>query len=255
MLTFSKKAISGPVLAALVVCEAFFAASAGHAEGLKYSVSLMAGGSQSPFTKTKTDGFVAPDFSIEGDSFSVGLSGISYRFLESDTMSLAARLAPRFVVADPAEVDGLKHLKRDTAIEAGLAAAVSFDSFSAQLEVLHDVSNKHDGTAVSAMFNMGLPIGERATIGLRAGATWMDQKLATYSYGVYGSEARPGLAAYSVKASVIPSVGIDASFALTDHTTLIGGVQAEFLPSSIKASPIVKRDKLVSAMIGVRYEF
>lgn len=232
-----------------------FAPHAAQAEGLRYSISLYAGASTSPFDDDETVVGVAPDFLIEGERFSFGTSGLTYDIVESDSFSLSARLAPRFGSPDPTEIAGLERLKKDIAIEAGLAAALYCGQFELGVEVLKDVSDTHDGMAVTASVGTMFELSDRFGIGARVGATWMDQKLATYIYGVQPSEAGGGISAYSVQDSVIPTIGIDASFALTEKATLIGGVSAEFLPDSVTTSPIVKRDTVVSALLGVRYAF
>jgi MipA family protein len=233
----------------------FGGTEAARAEGLRYSIGLYAGATTSPFEADKVTGAALPDFLIEGDSFSFGTNGLTYDVIETESMTLSARLAPRFGVADPSDVAGLEHLKRDIAVEAGLSASLALGQFQFAVEALKDVSDTHDGMAVTASVGTMFELSDRFSIGARAGATWMDRKLATYSYGVLASEARAGLPAYQVQDSLIPSLGIEANFALSDHMALVGGVSAEFLPDSVTASPIVKRDTVVSAMIGVRYAF
>lgn len=242
--------------AALLLAGAFqFTPLAAEAEGLRYSIGLYAGATTSPFDKDETVVGAVPDFLIEGERFSFGTSGLTYDILESDGFGLSARLAPRFVSADPTEVPGLERLKKDIAVEAGLAATLTFGQFELGIEALKDVSDTHGGAAVTASVGTMVQLSDRLGIGARVGATWMDQKLATYTYGVQPSEAGGGLAAFAVTDSVIPSIGIEASFALTEKATLIGTVSAEFLPDSVTASPIVKRDTVLSAMVGVRYAF
>lgn len=240
---------------AIAACGLFATADAAMAEGLHYSIGLFGAGSESPFDTADPDGIVAPDFSVEGESFSFGTSGLTYRFIDMAGVTVAARLAPRWVTADPTDVPGLERLDRKTAIEAGLSASYTFGSFVAEVEALKDVSDTHDGMAVTAALSTSFTLTDRLSIGARAGATWMDDNLATYSYGVRASEAGGGIAAYQVKASVIPSLGVQASFALTDNLSLVSGMQAEFLPKSVTNSPIVKRDTLLSAQLGLRYEF
>lgn len=242
--------------AALLLAGAFhFVPGAAQADGLRYSIGIYAGAMSSPFDSGDADGFAAPNFLIEGERFSLGTSGLTYDLFQNDSVTLSARLAPRFVMADPTDVPGLERLKKDIAVEAGLAATLTYGQVELGMEALKDVSDTHDGAAVSAIVGTRVQVSDRFGIGAQVGATWMDQKLATYTYGVRPSEAGGGLAAYAVKESVIPSVGIDASFALTDHATVVGGLSAEFLPDSVTASPIVKRDAVVSATLGLRYAF
>lgn len=225
------------------------------AEGLTYSLGLYGVAAASPFDAGKVKGTLAPDFRIDGEHFSFGTNGLSYHLVETGPFLLSARLAPRFVLADPADVAGLEHLKRDIAVEAGFAATLSFGQVQMNVEALKDVSDTHDGMAVAATVGTTVEVSDRFSIAAQAGATWMDRKLATYTYGVLPNEARAGLAAYSVNEALIPTVALNANYALTDHTSLVGGLTADFLPDSVTASPIVKRDYVVSAMLGLRYRF
>lgn len=245
----------GPPAAILAAGIGLIAPDTARAEGLRYSVGLFAGASQSPFETGDPDGALVPDFLIEGDRFSFGTSGLTYDLFETETMTFSARLAPRFVMADPSDVPGLERLERDIAVEAGLSAGLRFGQFQAGIEALKDVSGTHDGAAITATLGTGFAVSDRLSIGAQVGATWMDRKLATYTYGVLLSEAGGGLAGYSVEASIIPSIGVEANFALNEHLTLVGGMSAEFLPDSVTASPIVRRDTVLSAMVGVRYAF
>ncbi|AVW89714.1 hypothetical protein DA792_00430 (plasmid) [Celeribacter baekdonensis] len=226
-----------------------------HADGLKYTVGTMIGASQSPFESSSSDTSILPYFSIEGEQFKLDLSGLTYGLTETENFTLSARLAPRWVSADPSDTPGLEQLKRDVALEAGLAAGLTFGQFTAGFEALKDISDTHDGMVVSAAISTGFGVTERLAVGVTAGVTWMDKNLATYSYGVRASEAGGSLAAYQVNASLIPSIGVEARYTLTDHVSLVGGAQIEFLPDNVTGSPIVQRDTVTSAMLGMRYAF
>lgn len=225
------------------------------AEGLRYSIGLLAGAGESPFDNDETDAGVVPEFLIEGDRFSFGTSGLTFDVIEKGGLTLSARLAPRWFAADPADVAGLEHLKRDVAIEAGLSARFAFGNIVAEIEALQDVSDTHGGMAVNASLSTGISVSDRFTVGAKLGATWMDADLATYSYGVLSAEANGSLAAYRVGDSVIPTISINASYALSDKVSLMGGVETSFLPDSVTDSPIVQRDTLTSVVMGLRYAF
>ncbi len=245
----------GPGPALLIALGVLSLPGGAQAEGLRYSIGLLAGAGQSPFDKDGTETGLIPDFLIEGDRFNLGTSGLTFEVIQRGDFTLSARLAPRWFAADPADVAGLEQLKRDIAIEAGLSARFAFGNFEAELEALQDVSDTHGGMAVNASLSTGFSVSDRFTIGAKAGATWMDADLATYSYGVFPAEASGSLAAYRVGDSVTPSISIKASYALADHISLTGGVETSFLPESVTDSPIVKRETLTSVVIGLRYEF
>jgi outer membrane protein len=224
------------------------------AEGLKYSLGLYGVAAASPFESDKVQGAIAPDFMIKGERFSFGTDGLTYDLVATGQVTLSARLAPRWA-ADLSDLAGLEHLKRNIAVEAGLAASLSLGQVQISVEALKDVSDTHDGAAVAATVGTMFEVSDRFSIGAQARATWMDRKLATYTYGVLPNEARAGLAAYSVNEALIPTIAINANYAVNDHTSLVGGLTADFLPDNVTSSPIVKRDYVVSVMLGLRHGF
>lgn len=246
---------SAPGLVLLIAVAALSLPDGAQAEGLHYSIGILAGAGQSPFDADETNTGLIPDILIEGDRFSFGTSGLTFDVLEGAGLTVSARLAPRWFAADPSDVAGLEHLKRDIPIEAGLSARLALGNVTAEAEALHDVSDTHGGTAVNAALSTGISVSNRFTVGARLGATWMDADLATYSYGVLPGEATGSLPAYRVKASVIPSISLNASYALSDTVSLTGGLETSFLPDSVTNSPIVKRETVTSVMLGMRYEF
>lgn len=255
MHSFRQNLITRPVLVLLIAMGGPSLSTSAQAEGLHYSIGLLAGAGQSPFEKDGTDAGLIPDILIEGDRFSFGTSGVSFKAIQSGDFTLSAKLAPRWFAPDPSDAAGLEHLKRDVAVEAGLAARFAFSNFEAEVEMLRDVSDTHGGMAVTAALSTGFDLSDRFTVGAKVGATWMDADLATYSYGVLPAEATGALAAYRVGEAVIPSISINASYALADKISLMGGVETSFLPDSVTDSPIVKRDTLTSVVFGLRYAF
>ena len=246
---------SAPGLVLLVAVAALSLPGGAEAEGLRYSIGLLAGAGQSSFEADETNTGLIPDFLIEGDRFSFGTSGLTFDVLEGAGLTVSARLAPRWFAADPSDVVGLEHLKRDIAVEAGLSARLTMGNVVAEVEALKDVSDTHGGMAVNAALSTGISVSDRFTVGARMGATWMDADLATYSYGVLPGEATGLIPAYRVKASVIPSISLNAAYALSDTVSLTGALETSFLPDNVTNSPIVKRDTVTSVMMGMRYEF
>lgn len=225
------------------------------AEPLQFAIGAFAAVSQSPFDSDKTDAALVPDFMISGDRFSLGTNGLSYDLIQRDGYTLAARLAPRWITSDPSDVAGLGQLDRDIAAEIGVSATMQFGGVEAEVEALTDISGTHEGTSISAAVQTSLYQSGAFSLGGRIGVTWMDANLATYSYGIRTSEAGGSLAAYRVDAALIPSIGLQATYALSPSTMLVGRVSAEFLPDGVTDSPIVARDSVVSAMVGLRYAF
>lgn len=73
---------SGPGLVLLIALGVLSLPGSAQAEGLRYSIGLLAGAGQSPFDKEDTKIGLIPDFLIEGDRFSVGTSGLTYDVIQ-----------------------------------------------------------------------------------------------------------------------------------------------------------------------------
>lgn len=226
------------------------------AEGLSYSVGLFGGAGQSVYaTGEDYDNALLPYFSVEGDWFSLDPTGLSVTVYDTETFAVSALLAPRYAPFDPDDIAGYEALERNIALEAGVGLSGSIGRVEYDVSARSDVSNEHDGTALSASVGTGMAIGERGSLGIKASVAWLDDALATYTYGVRASEATGAMAAYELDAVIIPTLGVEMGYALTEKAMLVGGVEASFLPSDVRDSPLVVRDRAVSAMVGIRYTF
>ena len=219
-----------------------------------FTIGVLGVATTSPYDADTEESSFLPDLDYTRNRFSIGITGASYDVFDSENVVLSARLAPRFF-SDPGDVAGLEHLKRETAAEAGLAGTVRFGPVSTSLEILTDISGIHEGTAIEATVGTAFSPTPRLGIAVQAGATWMDNNLATYSFGIRSDEATEMLAAYRIEDTVVPSLGVLSRYALTDRVSLIGGLSVEFLPDRVTDSPIINREVLTSGMIGLRYGF
>jgi len=74
-----------------------------------------------------------------------------------------------------------------------------------------------------------------------------------YYYGVSPSEAAPGRSAYQPGSALNLELGFQFGYALTGRWLLSGGLSIEKLDDQITSSPIIDRDHLWSANIGLAY--
>jgi outer membrane scaffolding protein for murein synthesis (MipA/OmpV family) len=83
--------------------------------------------------------------------------------------------------------------------------------------------------------------------------SYLSDDYSRYYYGVADYEARPSRPAYEPGAAVNTWAGFTLGYELTPRWLLSTTVGIEFLDSTVSSSPIVDRDKLWSASIGLAY--
>lgn len=123
-----------------------------------------------------------------------------------------------------------------------------------QAQVLTDISSTHEGQ--EAWFSWSKPWFTRnSEVSLTLGVEWKSQNLVGYYYGVRPDEAFAGREIYEGRAGTNSFVRLAGRYSLTDHWTLVGMVEREFLSSAIKASPIVTGSTVDTYFTGLFYQF
>ena len=159
-------------------------------------------------------------------------------------------------VTDYAEIseEAIKVPKRDLVIDGGIEWLWSNGYSDLQVQVLTDISNQHNGQEFWASAGHAF-IGEKWSISPSLGFNWKSDDAANYYYGVEQDESVPGLPAYDVGSVINTFFRISASYALSDHWSIIVLFQQEQLASRIKNSPSVEDDDITTSYLGLYYEF
>ena len=115
-----------------------------------------------------------------------------------------------------------------------------------------EVSNRHDGLISQLAFS--LPVEwPRGYLVPSIEVIHQNNDYADYYYSVTSAEATPTRPAYSAEAASNLAIKARWGYALTDQWLLSGAIGFERLDSSITDSPIVERDDIWSARIGLAY--
>lgn len=196
-----------------------------------------------------------PYFLYEGEDLSVGLFGASYRLVDTGNFAILAIAAPRFQITEPRDSPFLKGMKkRVTTVEGGLGAEFDSGFGNLRLEAQADLLDKHKGAQVALTYSLGFQLGPVGVMP-SASVAWQSANLTDYYYGVRPSEATAARPAYAVGDAVIPSIGLDLNYAISRRTSLVALTSVEFLPKTIKRSPIVSDETSAQAIIGVVHRF
>ena len=115
-----------------------------------------------------------------------------------------------------------------------------------QLDVLHEVTGRNDGTEIRAA--AGIPLFEsHGSLTADVGFTWKSGAIVNYYYGQYG--------VYDADAAFSPFVKLGYKMPLGGRWQLTAFAHYERLGRSIADSPIVSEHYVATAFAGVAYSF
>ncbi|HMO52701.1 MAG TPA: MipA/OmpV family protein [Kiritimatiellia bacterium] len=144
--------------------------------------------------------------------------------------------------------------RRDTVmagVDAGLRA---LGPWRVESSALTDVLGRHDGQEVTLSLGRNYR-GKTWSLTPAAGAVWRSSNYNNYYFGVRGNEATPDRPAYQPGASVEPFIRLFSRLELSGAWSLLGSVRLEVLSDDVRDSPIIDKDVLTTAFIGINYAF
>ena len=115
-----------------------------------------------------------------------------------------------------------------------------------------EVSDRHDGLIGQLAFSLPLE-WSRGYFVPSVELIYQDSEYVNYYYAVTAAEATPSRPAYSAKSASNLAFKARWGYALNDKWLLSGAIGLEKLDSEITGSPIVARDQIWSARIGLAY--
>ena len=193
-----------------------------------------------------------------GISFFNGISdigGIGYSVIKEEHYNLDLVGKIRAMGLDPDDNDELDGLNtRRAGFDAGISARWDTGYGELNGQLLADISNRSKGQ--EAVFSYAYPLHfGQWTLRPELGVSWQSSDLTDYYYGVDEDETAADRAFYEADATVTPFAAIQAEYALTSRTHLIGGVGVGRLGDGISDSPIVDERNLIGGYFGAVYHF
>ncbi|WP_460274425.1 MipA/OmpV family protein [Celeribacter sp. ULVN23_4] len=221
-----------------------------------FSIGLAVAGGNNIYVGESDDISALPLLRYDSDAFSIGLpDGLTVKLFGANDFEIGAALSPRLFALVDTDASELRGIDRDITVDGGLQARYAFTQQTTLLaRAVTEVTDEHGGSEVEIALRHAVPVG-RAAFSVEAGATWQSADLSTYLYGVRGSEAISGRAAYDPGDVIVPHLSLGAVYPLNDRMRIVSSIRAEFLPDEVQDSPIVSEDISIGAMIGVSYSF
>jgi outer membrane protein len=235
-----------------------------------FSIALGAGVRTNPLVHGQDLPLVLiPQFSYYGKRFFIDNLDLGYTLLETDSNSLSLVASPGydrvffyrsdlqniFVGGLPTEYQAsgstpgatpFPARQRDITYLAGPEWTFKAGIVSAQMDLLHEVTDQNHGSEIRAA--LGLPLLQsRGTLTADIGLTWKSARIVNYYYGA------PDI--YRAGAALDPFIKLGYSLPLTRSWRLSTFAQYEHLANAIAHSPIVAEHYVATAFIGVVHSF
>ncbi len=121
-------------------------------------------------------------------------------------------------------------------------------------EVRRDISNASEGLELRLGY-FGAVDGERFSLTPYAVVAIRDSALNDYYYGVRPNEARPGRPALTLGYGINLMLGLNGRYELTENWRAVFGIGVTRMAETIRDSPIVGNDSLISLYAGAVYDF
>jgi len=142
------------------------------------------------------------------------------------------------------ERDQILARKRAVTYHVGPEWHFEYGRVAGQLDVLYEVTGKHDGTEVRAAIATPL-IESHGVLTLSTGATWKSSEIVTYFYGEKGT--------YEGGSALNPFVKLSYRLPLNDRWSIQALAHVEWLDSSISSSPIIFEHHVSTVFAGAFY--
>lgn len=127
-----------------------------------------------------------------------------------------------------------------------------YGQFSAGLQ--QDISNQHKGYSANLGYSYSLELGHWL-IEPAISATWINEDISDYYYGVGQNEVTRNRAAYQPGSASYLNTELNLVYFFNRNHALALGVSYSQLSNNISDSPIVNHSSTSSAMIGYVYSF
>jgi outer membrane protein len=118
--------------------------------------------------------------------------------------------------------------------------------------VYAEITGHHDGTSSNLTFSVPYKL-PRGYIVPTFELDYRNSDYLDYYYGVTDDEALPSRPAYTPDDEISPAVRVRFGYELSPKWLLSGGFGVQYLGSEVSDSPIVERDHIWSARIGLAY--
>lgn len=224
-----------------------------------YSLGLAVTGEQNPYTGAQSSAFAYPyltsfkDSAFTDDWFLIREGDLGVRWLSKSGWELGVVGRIQTLGLGDSESDDLLGITdRKWTLEVGPIIGWRAWPVHINFKTYVEASDRHEG--IVSQLDVSLPMEwSRGYLVPSIGLIHQNSDYASYYFSVTDAEATPTRPAYSPGAASNLTFKARWGYALNDKWLLSGAIGLETLDSTISDSPIVERDDIWSANIGLAY--
>lgn len=224
-----------------------------------YALGLAVTAEQNPYSGANNGTFSYPyltsfrDSAFTDDWFLVRDGDVGVRWVSSSGWELGAVGRVQTLGLGDSETDDLVGIEdRKWALEVGPTIGWRGWPVHINFKTYAEISDRHDGLISQLAFSLPFEWPRGYVVPsielIRQNSDYND-----YYYSVSGAEATPTRPAFSAEDAANIAFKVRWGYALADKWLLSGAIGLEQLDSAITDSPIVERDDIWSARIGLAY--
>jgi MipA family protein len=215
----------------------------------------------SPYAGEGTRVMPVPLIRYNGERLSVGIGGITWRFVGTDSFELSAVAKGRFAAFEVKDLgreelarNGIDYRlleDRDNGLDLGVTMKWTGRLGEVETELLTDASDTSGGHEVNVQYGYPIELGH-GMLTPNIALKWQSKDLANYEYGTLAEEVARGVVDYKPGALTLPSVGLNYFRPLGEHWSLIAFGQYTLLPDEVQDSPLIEpgTDGTASMFVG-----
>lgn len=142
----------------------------------------------------------------------------------------------------------------DVTLEAGTQFLVDFNFINVELNLLTDVTSKHNGILVELGFSKAQHFGSLLVVPSLT-FTYNDKKITNYYFGVADEFASPFRPAFDTGSSVDTELSTILIWNMSKRWYVVGELTYKMYDDKLEDSPLVDTTNQVEAFIGLGYSF
>jgi outer membrane protein len=207
-----------------------------------------------PYRDMRGENRLFPLIIIHAGNFHFEGVELGYTLHQGERASLRLLAAPTmfgYESGDSPYLEGMGKRKEDFAAGAEFSYRLGMKQIS--LQVTQDLSDAHKSYGAKLEFVLKHRLSSQLQLEPYVGVRYLSADKADYYYGVADDEARVGRPAYHLEGASNGYLGVNTVYLLDNAWRLFGNIEQRVLDSDITASPIVGRNRAVSAYLGVTY--
>ncbi len=225
----------------------------------QWTLGLGVAGGTSVYVNQKDEVGILPFVSYETERFRIGLDGLAYKAVTTESFGLEFALA----LGEAPDIKELAKrdrrfagLVRDTPVELGFSASYRTGIVQLGASLMQDVASASEGYRAEVTAGVGVPLGA-GMFDIGVGARLRDAKLNNFLFGVSAAEANGLRPAYDVGSTVQPFLAGSLAFPVNDSVSLVGFFEYEMLDDKVTKSPLVddNEDAAIGVGLGVMFTF